>query len=171
MLTGLETANLRKILDQGFEVSNSTLDDHRLSILAASLEVARNPTGSNGNRSPEGDQQIVSTPWIRGLPQEVTVILRPELPGSSSLKESVLRVLTKRFSDLLLTPKNQIDPKKPFAQFELDSMIASEFRSWLWNSFKVDVPFLDLLGSRKSLDTVAALVEADLLYHEVHRRI
>ncbi|KAK6949038.1 hypothetical protein Daesc_009110 [Daldinia eschscholtzii] len=163
LLTGLETANLRKILDQGFEVSNSTLDDHRLSILAASLEVARNPTGSNGNRSPEGDQQIVSTPWMRGLPQEVTVILRPELPGSSSLKESVLRVLTKRFSDLLLTPKDQIDPNKPFAQFGLDSMIASEFRSWLWNSFKVDVPFLDLLGSRKSLDTVAALVEVDLL--------
>ncbi|OTB17327.1 hypothetical protein K445DRAFT_348859 [Daldinia sp. EC12] len=143
MLTGLETANLRRILDQGFEVSNSTLDDHRLSILAASLEVARNPTGSNGNRSPEDDQQIVSTP--------------------SSLKESVLRVLTKRFSDLLLTPKDQIDPNKPFAQFGLDSMIASEFRSWLWNSFKVDVPFLDLLGSRKSLDTVAALVEVDLL--------
>ncbi|KAI0105879.1 putative polyketide synthase [Daldinia grandis] len=163
ILTGLETGNLRKLISQGFEISNSTLDDPRLSVLAASLEVARNPTGSNENRNTEGDQQITNTPWMRGLPQEVTAILKPELAGASSLKGVILRVLTKRFSDLLLTPRDQIDPDRSFAQFGLDSMIASEFRSWLWNSFKVDVPFLDLLGSRKSLDTVAALVEADLL--------
>ncbi|KAI8961149.1 putative polyketide synthase [Daldinia sp. FL1419] len=134
MLTGLETCNLRKLINQGFEITNSTLDDPRLSILAASLEFARNPTGTNESRYPEGDEQIAS----------------------------ILRVLTKRFSDLLLTPRDQIDPDRSFAQFGLDSMIASEFRSWLWNSFKVDVPFLDLLGSRKSLDTVAALVETDV---------
>ncbi|KAI1802995.1 putative polyketide synthase [Daldinia bambusicola] len=163
ILTGLETANLRKIINQGFEVSNSTLDDHRLAILAASLEIASNPSGSSGNKNSEGDHQIVNTPWMRGLPQEVTDILRLELAGASSLKGVVLGALTKRFSDLLLTPRDQIDPNKPFAQFGLDSMIASEFRSWLWNSLKVDVPFLDLLGSRKSLDTVAGLVEVDLL--------
>jgi acyl carrier protein len=57
---------------------------------------------------------------------------------------------------------DQIDLKKSFAQFGIDSMIAAEFRTWLWNSFKLKVPFLDLLSNHKSIGTLAAFVEENL---------
>lgn len=47
-------------------------------------------------------------------------------------------------------------------------MTASEFRTWFWNVFKVDVPFLDLLGSESNLSTVAAQVEALLVARIIH---
>jgi hypothetical protein len=50
----------------------------------------------------------------------------------------------------------------------VDSVTASEFRTWFWNVFKVDVPFLDLLGSESNLSTVAAQVEALLVARIIH---
>lgn len=47
-------------------------------------------------------------------------------------------------------------------------MTASEFRTWFWNVFKVDVLFLDLLGSESNLSTVAAQVEALLVARIIH---
>lgn len=56
-------------------------------------------------------------------------------------------------------PIDQIDDRKPLSDFGVDSMIASEFRSWFWTAFKVDVPFLDLMSEEKSLLILSDFVE------------
>lgn len=38
-------------------------------------------------------------------------------------------------------------------------MIAAENRSWLWTTFKVDVPFLDIMSPKKSLGALASFIE------------
>lgn len=30
-------------------------------------------------------------------------------------------------------------------------MLAAEFRTWFWSTFRIDIPFLDILGSKYSL--------------------
>ncbi|KAI1775109.1 polyketide synthase-like protein [Hypoxylon cercidicola] len=166
MLTGLETTSIRRFLEQGFEVSSSTIHDPRFSILAASLDANRVTTAMDQDKSSDIDEFIKSVPWLNRLPLHVSGILGAE-KGASTLRESIQRALKRRFSHILLTPVDQIDDKRSFAQFGIDSMIAAEFRTWVWNSFKVDVPFLDLLSYHKSLDTVADLLEETLLKTEV----
>ncbi|KAI0444212.1 polyketide synthase-like protein [Xylaria telfairii] len=146
ILTGLETTGIRRYFEQGFEVSHSILSDPRASILASALEVNRSAWHSRLNGSDSASGRVA--------------LSNGSSNGSTSVRGSVTQILRKRFSDLLLTPIDQIDTMKPFTEFGIDSMIAAEFRTWLWGSFKVDVPFLDLLSPQKSLDTIAGLVEA-----------
>ena len=65
---------------------------------------------------------------------------------AESLQATVLRMIKKRFSNLILMPLDQINDLKPLPQYGVDSMIASEFRSWLWTMFRVDLPFLDIMS-------------------------
>lgn len=60
-------------------------------------------------------------------------------------------------------PVEQIDDAQPLPQFGVDSMIAAEFRTWFWTTFRVDMPFLDLMGSQKSLVNLAGFVEGSLV--------
>ncbi|KAI3334195.1 polyketide synthase-like protein [Ustulina deusta] len=161
ILTGLETTRIRNFFEQGFEVSSSVMDDPRSSILEASLEASLNARHSSENGVSDVDKLTMNIPWLNGLPQGVGKILGAE-KSAPTLNEAILGVLKRRFSHLLLTPIDQIDHKRSFAQFGLDSMIAAEFRTWIWNSLKVEVPFLDLLSPQKSLESLAAYLEKEL---------
>ncbi|KAI0869417.1 hypothetical protein GGS24DRAFT_505800 [Hypoxylon argillaceum] len=46
----------------------------------------------------------------------------------------------------------------PSAQFGIDSIISAEFRTGILNSFKVDVPSLELMSPKKSLSTLDRFV-------------
>lgn len=59
-------------------------------------------------------------------------------------------------------PVDKIDTTKPLAQFGVDRMIGSEFRSWFWSALKVDIPFLDLMSQTKSLGSLAETTETSL---------
>ncbi|RAL62709.1 hypothetical protein DID88_004552 [Monilinia fructigena] len=92
---------------------------------------------------------------------DVTTIGNMQDPRSAILSSallgnrSVLRVMRKTILSAILMPVDQIDDTKPLAQFGMDSMIAAEFRTWIWGAFKVDIPFLDLLSNQKSLNSLA----------------
>ncbi|KAH7316948.1 polyketide synthase-like protein [Stachybotrys elegans] len=158
ILTGLEITSVRKLTSQGFEISNSTLDDHRMSILAAALKASRS-AGSWAAESFVNDDA-----GVKGMARSILGRFKSQ-SGAASLRELLLEVLVKKISDMLLTPKNQIDPDRAFAQYGMDSMIASEFRSWLWNSFHYDIPFLNLLSFQDSLGTISVSLEEQLLLH------
>ncbi|GAW27374.1 putative polyketide synthase [Rosellinia necatrix] len=161
ILTGLETTGIRRYLERGYQVTNAMIEDARFSLLAASLEVARDTKEWTSDKCLDVDAMVSRIPWLRSLETSPARILGAE-EGALDLRDSIRRALKRRFSHLLLTPIEQIDDQKSFAIFGIDSMIASEFRTWLWNAFKVDVPFLDLLSHHKSLDTIAELVEQTL---------
>lgn len=83
--------------------------------------------------------------------------------NASSMNEAILALVSKSFSNLLLMPLDAVDTKKPIASFGMDSMIAAEYRTWLWTVFKVDIPFLDILSSTNHLQTLTDMVEKGLV--------
>ncbi|KAI1768203.1 putative polyketide synthase [Hypoxylon sp. FL1150] len=161
VLTGMETLGVRRLMDKGFQVTHAVMDDQRSSILAAALDAEALP-GQAGEGSTDMSRRVDAAPWLKQVPQNMAESLLAEA-SAPSLRIAISRTIGKRFSNLILMPTSQIDFHKPFAQFGVDSMIASEFRTWFWNAFKVDVPFLDLLSPQKSLEAVAAYVEIKLL--------
>lgn len=73
------------------------------------------------------------------------------------LADAILAHITKRFGNLVLLPLAQVDVSKPLAEYGIDSMIAAEFRTWFFQTFHVDIPFLTLLNKTS---TVLSLSEA-----------
>ncbi|KAI4237003.1 MAG: hypothetical protein LQ349_002190 [Xanthoria aureola] len=154
ILTGLEPFGIRKMIEQGFDVSNGTMQDPRTVLLAASLDPKE---GSEG-----AAVASIEVAWSKGLPVAVAKALVTGAAEASSLKEAILTLVRRRFSNLLLMPLDEVDPKKPLASFGMDSMIAAEYRTWFWTVFKVDIPFLDILSSTNNLQTLADTVEREL---------
>ncbi|KAK8119741.1 polyketide synthase [Apiospora kogelbergensis] len=158
MLTGMETIGVRKLLEQGFAVTHTVMDDQRSSILSAALESNHISHADLAN----GSNDTNGCPWARGIPSDAAKCLAAET-GVSSLREAIDSVVCKRFSNLILMSYDKINFTQSFAQFGVDSMIASEFRTWFWNTFKVDIPFLDFLSSDRNLETLSSVVETKLL--------
>ncbi|KAI1636396.1 putative polyketide synthase [Biscogniauxia mediterranea] len=164
LLTGMEPMKVLKLLDQGFEVTHTVMDDQPSSILASALEVMkdRKVKQISGPASTYAGRATAAPSWLRELPQDIAEVLMTD-PDVTSLRASINKTIGQRFSNLILMPIDRVDYQKSFSQYGVDSMIASEFRTWFWNTFRVDIPFLDLLSSQKNLDTVAELLEAKLL--------
>ncbi|KAL8702745.1 MAG: hypothetical protein Q9201_004084 [Fulgogasparrea decipioides] len=154
ILTGLEPFGIRRMMEQGFDVSNGTMQDPRTILLSASLDPK------------EGDESAanasIDAAWLKGLPAPVIRSLAAGAADASTLNEAILALVCKRFSNLLLMPLDAVDPKKPIALFGMDSMIAAEYRTWFWTVFKVDIPFLDILSSTNCLQTLVDTVEKNL---------
>lgn len=153
-LTGLEPLRI-----QGHEVLSSIMDDPRLGIIVAAGEESQGSRGrSLAGRDRLGDN---AAPWMEDLPAGVASILVSEV-DAASINSAVLRLISKRLSSLILTSVDQIDHQKPLVDFGIDSMIGAEFRSWVWNTFKVDIPFIDIISSRNTLSMLADTVVAEL---------
>lgn len=155
ILTGLEPFGIRKMMEQGFDVSNGTMQDPRTVLLSASLD----PKEGNDSAAVVS----IDASWSKGLPVPVIKALATEAPNCNSLNEAVLALVRKRFSNLLLMPLDAVDTKKVIASFGMDSMIAAEYRTWFWTVFKVDIQFLDILSSSNSLQSLADMVEKELI--------
>ncbi|KAH9890251.1 polyketide synthase [Xylariomycetidae sp. FL2044] len=159
ILTGLETFQIHQLMEQGFDVDHGAMHDPRASILSATLKSRSGllETDTDSAMPETGDRTAVSA-WLMKLPKHVSAALKAQADAPSA-KEAILRLIRIRFSNLLLTPLDQIYSSKPLSLYGVDSMIASEFRTWFWTTFKVDVPFIDLMSAEKGLDDLADLVE------------
>ncbi|KAI2465977.1 putative polyketide synthase [Annulohypoxylon bovei var. microspora] len=160
ILTGMESFGFRNLMAKGFDVNNLPMLDPRSSILAEALE-AEQTTQAAADDGKQGRFAANTAVWAKELPAVISGSLLAEA-DAASLRDAVLRVIRKQFSNLILTPLDQIEDGKPLAQFGVDSMIASEFRTWFWATFKVDIPFLDLLSATRSLSSLADTVETKL---------
>ena len=166
LLTGLEPAGVRELQARGFDVSShGVLKDARTAVLAASLKAeqeAREASQATIAAGGSGGQFVAAAPWFKEVPASMLSVFAPEA-DADSLRTAVLRLIKKRFSNLILVPLDQIDDRRPLPQFGVDSMIASEFRSWFWTAFRVDVPFLDIMSPQKSLTILAEFVETKMI--------
>nr|APX43998.1 polyketide synthase [Pestalotiopsis microspora] len=159
ILTGLESVRVQELSEQGFEVTHNVIDDPRASVLAAGFKLHKRGPESNKPNVVEDDKLEVA--WLNAIPAEVKKTFK-SVADAPSLASAVLRLVEKRFSNLMLLPGDRIDADQPLAMYGVDSMIASEFRSWFWGSFRVDVPFLHLLGSGKSLKVLSNFIQTKL---------
>jgi NADP-dependent 3-hydroxy acid dehydrogenase YdfG len=163
ILTGLEPHAIRKLMDQGFNVTNGVMDDPRTSLLAASLlaELDEKTEANRGNEA-DGSQLPNAGEWAKNIPALAIAMLSSEI-NAPSMQSAILRPVKKRFSNLILMPIDQVDDCAPLPTFGVDSMLAVEFRTWMWNTFKVDVPFLDIISPQNSLHNLAELPEEKIV--------
>ncbi|KAI1412955.1 polyketide synthase-like protein [Hypoxylon sp. FL1857] len=158
ILTGMESVGFRKLLAQGFDVNNLPMQDPRSRLLAESLALEQRALEVQGGARKVGQfagavEKVASISDLRDFMARA---------DAGTMRDAILQLVRRKFSNLILVPAEQIDDLKPLAQFGVDSMLAAEFRTWFWVTFEVDIPFLDLLSSQKCLDALASAVEAKL---------
>jgi NADP-dependent 3-hydroxy acid dehydrogenase YdfG len=144
ILTGLEPFGLKELRKKGFEGTNPTLNDPRAILLSRALD---------------GDNDLALKGQTGRLPAEVAASIEG---GTSTLREAIGAHVARRFSNLVLVALEKIDMSKPLASYGMDSMIAAEFRSWFFQAFKTDIPFLELLSKTVTLDSISDTIVADI---------
>ena len=135
---------LKQQRDQGFEGDNHVLADRRASLFAAAF--ARSKNAANGANAAAGD----------GLPEIVAQALRNG--SSASVCDVVPTIVTKKISNLILLPVEQLEPERHLGDFGLDSMLAAEFRTFIFRTLEVDVPFMTLLAKSTTVNDLAQLI-------------
>lgn len=161
ILTGLEPIGIRKLMEKGFDVnSGSTMQDPRTALLAASLLAEQD--AQNADQGTDLSQLAAAAEWVKDVPTHAMPVFASEV-DAPSMQDAILRLVKKRFSNLILMPLDQIDDRRPLPSFGVDSMLAAEFRTWFWNTFKVDVPFLDIVSPQKALCNLAEYAEEKLV--------
>ncbi|THC98862.1 hypothetical protein EYZ11_001640 [Aspergillus tanneri] len=148
ILTGLEPLALKGLRNKGFDVSNPILSDPRASLLATTID---------GLAS--GDDSLGA---VGAISAELAQALG-EAGENAPLRNTVAALVGKRFGNLILIPEEKLDVKQPLSTYGMDSMLAAEFRSWVYKVFKADVPFLDLLSPTTSLDSLIDGVEKEVI--------
>ncbi|KAG8164235.1 hypothetical protein KVR01_006153 [Diaporthe batatas] len=166
ILTGLEPLGVLRLQDQGFDVTHASMDDPRASVLFAALSAeqeARNKTRDRGHGAGTNGagSNSARAAWFSSLPATVRKALQAEA-HAPTMQVAVLNLLRRRFSSLILVSPDKVEDDRSLANFGVDSMIASEFRTWIWAAFKVDIPFLDILSHERTLGTLAASVADEL---------
>ena len=160
ILTGLEVIGLQKIRDKGFEGGSHVLDDPRASLIARAL----NSSDSSGATATEGSQSS-------HLPPEIVDALAKRGEngeGDHALLDAAEAVLARKICNLLLLSEEQLSPQTQLADFGMDSMLAAEFRTFVFNTFAIDVPFLTLLDKTTSVESLAKLVMDGILASEAN---
>ncbi|RYP80513.1 hypothetical protein DL770_006186 [Monosporascus sp. CRB-9-2] len=147
ILTGLELSGLQAQKEEGFEGTNPTLDDPRAAILRRAL-------GEGAQRQPESQNG------------RLPVDIMKAMESGSTLREATMAYIARRFSNLILLPLDRVDLGRSLSLYGMDSMIAAEFRSWIFQVFKIDVPFLELMSKRVTLtmlnETIVQALEQDV---------
>jgi hypothetical protein len=166
MLTGLEPAAIRELSRRGFDVtSHGVLIEARASILLGSLRAEKETIeamSSQAQGARDASLAKAAAPWFKDVPASLATTFAPEA-AVETMRGAILSLTRKRFSNLVLMPVEQVDERKPLPDFGVDSMIASEFRSWFWAAFRVDVPFLDIMSPQKSLMILAEFLEQKIV--------
>ncbi|CAJ2507648.1 Uu.00g088340.m01.CDS01 [Anthostomella pinea] len=142
-LTGLEASGVRQLRKRGFEGNHPVLEDSRAGLLASALGGDDNNPNRHGQK---GD-----------MPAEVTQAMEK----GQTLSEAVLSHVRYMFANLVLMQYDAVAIEKPLAEYGMDSMIGAEFRTWLYQSLRADVPLSMLLGKSctlKELSNVAIAV-------------
>lgn len=153
VLTGFEAQGLQAIREQGFEGGNHVLDDPRVSIMAAMLAAnTENTTTAGGSGSgshlPEGVAAALANRGGDGA-------------SDSAVLEAVESVVSLKLRNLLLL--KELNPQTFLSKFGMDSMLAAEFRHFIFHTFNVDVRFQTILSETVSVSSLAGLVTTELL--------
>ena len=118
---------------------NPTLNDPRARLLASALDGAAGSAVKSNS----------------GLPTEISEAIEA---GADTLPV-ILDLIKKRFSNLVLVLVEKVDNSRPLNSLGMDSMLAAKFRTWFYQAFKVDIPFLMLLSDTVTLSRLAELVK------------
>ena len=132
LLTGIEFIGLKDQRDRGFEGDNHVLADPGASLFAAAFARSTNNASNSHAHLASSD----------GLPEEVAKAMQQGAGGS--VLDAVRTIVQKKIANLILLPVEKLKPEQPLGDFGLDSMLAAEFRTFVYKVLEVDVPFMTL---------------------------
>jgi NADP-dependent 3-hydroxy acid dehydrogenase YdfG len=144
LLTGIEFIGLKQQRELGFEGDNHVLADPRASLFAAAFERST------------ADVAQGTVLLSHELPKEIKDALQAK--SDITLTEAVTVIVKKKMANLILLPADKLQPEKKLGEFGLDSMLAAEFRTFVYHALEVDVPFMTLLDKTTSVSSLAALI-------------
>ncbi|KAF2679525.1 KR-domain-containing protein [Lentithecium fluviatile CBS 122367] len=78
--------------------------------------------------------------------------------AADSLLDAVKKLMSKKVSNLILVARGKLSLERRLGGFGLDSMVASEFRNFVYNSLEADVPFMALLDKDTTVGDIALLI-------------
>ena len=153
ILTGLEPAMINDISNKGYTASLEMFKtDPRLHILALAAPTFREAQGGSTGH---------------GLPPAVVSALASK--NAQAVQKAVFEVLSERLSHLILVPQENITLQLRLTEIGMDSMLAAEYRTFLFRSLSVDVPFLTLMDSKSRMSDITSLVSS-LLHKQASSR-
>ena len=145
LLTGLEVTGLQAQRDQGFDGYRQVIDDPRAAILLQSFNES-NP------------QLTYSANPGKLLSAKVQEILQ----SGGNLHDTVHKIVAEKMSNLILLPADSINPNTPLSNFGMDSMLAAELRTYIYQAFGVDVPFQTLMGKKTDINSVTEVISGEV---------
>ena len=148
LLTGIDFTGLKDQRSRGFEGDNHVLKDPRASLFAAAF--ARSTNAADNAAPATAD----------GLPEELAKAMRED--GGESVPDAVGAIVRRKMANLILLPVEQLNPEQKLGDFGLDSMLAAEFRTFIFHALEVDVPFMTLLAKNTTVSSLAALIADEL---------
>ncbi|KAJ5807079.1 Acyl transferase/acyl hydrolase/lysophospholipase [Penicillium riverlandense] len=144
LLTGVEFIGLQEQRERGFEGDNHVFADPRAALFTASF--ARRAAGESETHSAAAH-----------LPGEIARALRDH-QDTASILDALRAVISKKISNLILLPESELEADRPLGDFGLDSMLAAEFRTFIFRTFEVDVPFVVLLKRSTTVNLLTSLI-------------
>lgn len=81
-------------------------------------------------------------------------------PEDTDPKDKVIAKIEKQTAKALGMQLEKVDVKKNMATYGMDSMIGTEFKTWLFQTFKKDLPFFELLDAGTTIESLAERVLA-----------
>ena len=149
IITGMEATRMGEMWDQGYELSLEMFrNDPRFNIFALATPKSRQAQTRASSAKP-------------GLPQAVDDALASK--DSIVIQQAVFNVLAERLSHLILVPVEKISPHLRLFEIGMDSMLAAEYRTFIFRSLHVDVPFLTLIDSKSKKSDITSRVCSELL--------
>ncbi|KAK3172071.1 hypothetical protein OEA41_004155 [Lepraria neglecta] len=79
----------------------------------------------------------------------------PAEDANSNSKEATTARIRKKFAKLLSIQLEKVDTAKNLAAYGVDSMMGTEFRTWLFQTFKVYIPFFEFLDAGTTIESLS----------------
>lgn len=150
ILTGLEILGLKRQRKRGFEGKSHVLDDPRASIITSALADEAANTTTLGELNSQGK-----------LPSQIANAISSG--NMNLLSKAVQSIVVEKIRNLLLLPADKLGTTTKLAEFGMDSMLAAEFRIFIFQVFRIDVPFLELLGKTISIGSLTETIAGGLV--------
>ena len=145
LLTGFELVKSSANGEQFLEANDFTPNDPRASILVKLLNSRLNSSNSTETEDPAN---------LEGVAGRIhSAIVQND---DEAARQIVQEVFQEKLGDMLRisAPEAQLGDQVKLMNLGLDSMLATEIRTWIWQTFAIDVPFFLLLEPKTTLGSL-----------------
>ncbi|KAL1863753.1 putative secondary metabolism biosynthetic enzyme [Paecilomyces lecythidis] len=149
ILTGVEFEDLKQLRDQGFEGDNTLITDPRAALFGAALKRSIN-------------HQSFSSAGGSNLSEQVLKALRDTSRNNTAVLNALGDIISQKVSSLILLPEGKLKSDQQLGDFGLDSMLAAEFRTFIFHALGVDVLFVMFLSHATTVDSLVTFIAEGL---------